>query len=450
MFTHPRKLNKLRHSDLRSLAQVLCINNTKLGDANINELIRRMISLLPQDLHDSFFSRLPTLIGVGAITCPTHKGLNRHLIENALDLIKREIALQNDVLHEFSGLLEQEVKTILRSLRAIQGIWTRPSSTLGAEIAGAWAFQINKCKACILSRICADRDALQNLRTSLLSRSREKHPPPKLLRFMEECISQHGGFKSDMFYNSGENAHAFKAARNAARKAKAQPKSSARRQGKGHDSEIDPSGDPSEDNYRIGVSIKHTAWSEVVNFHNVVGLHPPTANVKKVLTVEQQAGALNLLTTHDSPGHIGLFVPVLDAPPMLCLPEATQYHGHTRQEIGSGHPLRQQPIRRYWEDGTHISSQVNRPLNSPRWEVWAKGNGNDQCHPGDVAERHLSSSPSHRVSDHAVGWYDTLSISGEIDDIEYSDSEYSNRETLLPSPPLSPTATTSRIPHGYI
>ncbi|KAJ5682992.1 hypothetical protein N7462_006157 [Penicillium macrosclerotiorum] len=118
--------------------------------------------------------------------------LNEGVCENLLSLAQREVTTHFRQLDAFPGLIGPGEAEILRSLRALKGMWAKPSNEPIAP--GAWPYQINGCPACIMARIGSDKAAVQNLQVVLRSRTRTRteHRPCRLTRFINACIDHFG------------------------------------------------------------------------------------------------------------------------------------------------------------------------------------------------------------------------------------------------------------------
>ncbi|KAJ5578771.1 uncharacterized protein N7459_007735 [Penicillium hispanicum] len=135
--------------------------------------------------------------------CDLHRALNIDVITNIFHLVQQEITTnfrQLDAYPELVGPIEAQ---ILVNLRALKGMWTRP--TMNHPVApGAWPYQINGCAACILARIASHRDIIRDLRVVLQSRTRtrKKHRPCQLMMFVDECINQFGADDAAELYGT--------------------------------------------------------------------------------------------------------------------------------------------------------------------------------------------------------------------------------------------------------
>jgi hypothetical protein len=212
-------VDELTRRDMTLLAQILHTGPSDQG--RISEA-RYLIKNLPEHLRQKPLFCLDLLRS--STICSMHKGLNRRVIKHVFALLKREVSSHLKVIYKFSNAVEWSEYSILESLRAINGMWTTPSKT---STLGTWAFQTNKCKACILSRVALNTIALQDLRTALLSRNQTKkpNPPPRLLSLVEELINVFDAeIRLRIYYNSGEAGLSLKGTRKTALKMKSRSK----------------------------------------------------------------------------------------------------------------------------------------------------------------------------------------------------------------------------------
>jgi hypothetical protein len=138
--------------------------------------------------------------------CGVHKGLNGDLLSDILSLVRREVTTMFRQFDKYPELIQPVESDILVSLRALKGMWTKPS--LDNPVASqALPYQINRCSACILARIAADGEMIRNLRVVLQSRTRTRrnHRAPTLMVFVDECIRQFGGDDADELFGTASN-----------------------------------------------------------------------------------------------------------------------------------------------------------------------------------------------------------------------------------------------------
>ena len=163
-------------------------------------------------------SLVPQRLAPSARVCELHRGLNAHVVGDIFSLVVVEVTTHFRVMDEFIEVVPKEERCVMSRLKAVQGMWSASSS---ASQEG-WPIQHNRCEACMLSRIAADKGTLCDLRMTLLSRTRtkRKHRAPSLLSFVDACIGQHESWVIDLFYYSGQRAYGLKAARKAAVRAR--------------------------------------------------------------------------------------------------------------------------------------------------------------------------------------------------------------------------------------
>ncbi|EAW07158.1 uncharacterized protein ACLA_018620 [Aspergillus clavatus NRRL 1] len=227
---YPLMVTDLSKSELKMLIYVLNLqfvvrhtcDNTGRVLERCDEPVHNEIKRLPSDLRKSLIlGILPKSIIRTAVMCPTHQALNPYIIGDILCLVKKEVTVHLDIIHWYSNNLDQSHRNLVRALQSIQGMWSLvPPDNRPPPIAPA-AYQPNECEACILGRVVREPMHLQNLRVTLISRTRTKakHRAPKLLAFVDQAINQYGDHALDLWHASGQAAFDFKLARKAAIKA---------------------------------------------------------------------------------------------------------------------------------------------------------------------------------------------------------------------------------------
>lgn len=216
---YPLRATDLSPADLELLTEVLHIDAAVGGRAE-NKIFER-INKLPVHLRRSMAYRLvPGSIAPATPICSLHKGINPYVVADIFELVVDEVTLQFKCMEHHPELVPPEQTQVMATLKAIQGMWLEPSRARPMP-PETWPFEVNECRACMLSRIAADRDILCNFRTTLLSRTRttKKHKAPRLLAFVDECIARHSAWVVDLCYYSGQRAYALKDVRKAACKA---------------------------------------------------------------------------------------------------------------------------------------------------------------------------------------------------------------------------------------
>ncbi|KAL4770244.1 hypothetical protein BDW60DRAFT_209184 [Aspergillus nidulans var. acristatus] len=195
---YPLKLPNLSQADLQALIEVLAIEPPRPGPPlygeNIKQQIQEAVNKLPPALRKRPLIFSSSTSAPGATLCITHKRLNQYIISHIFRLIQREVEDHLDVITQrypgYPDSLESHVFSIVRNLQSLRGLWWDHASSRSPPIDPV-PYQRNKCEACIISRIIASPGALQDLRTALLSRTRERcsyRLPPKLTRFVDGAL----------------------------------------------------------------------------------------------------------------------------------------------------------------------------------------------------------------------------------------------------------------------
>ncbi|KAL2006888.1 hypothetical protein VTN00DRAFT_9556 [Thermoascus crustaceus] len=212
---YPLRIEDLWSNDLKLLTFILHTDITSVDPRqkpDAENRVRNRIDELPLRLRDLWIFRLiPNFAIRGAKVCEVHRDLNRPVIHHIFRLVRREVGEHLNVLKEFQGLVGQKGE-IVRRLCAIEGMWTM-SAPMHAAPWLPWDFQTDKCEACMLARIAANQEALENLRIVLLSRNptRSPRPPPRLIRWVEACMGQYSpGEIQRLWYDSSKKAYPMK------------------------------------------------------------------------------------------------------------------------------------------------------------------------------------------------------------------------------------------------
>lgn len=237
--SHPGSVDMLDRSELRKLTQVLHLDNTGVMQTEYIPRIENLIQNLPKRLRRSrplslSFKNLP------ADLCELHSRLNADVISNIFNFVQMEVTQHFHLFEQWPELCHPVEAEVLRRLRAIKGMWTKPGST-PEPIPNGWPYQVNGCRACMLARVASDMDALRNLRVVILSRTRTRknHRPRTLMGFVDECINQSREEEAEQIYNiSNQLAFGMKAARKACTRAEFQKRGLAPRR-KHHRSDND-------------------------------------------------------------------------------------------------------------------------------------------------------------------------------------------------------------------
>lgn len=217
--TYPRPSTEITKSEMKMLTEVLHLDNTAYGGLSLEYQIQELIKGLPKDLKKKANSRGGE--SSSRDLCDIHRSLNHYLVDDIIRLIKREVTSHFRQLDAYPELIEAMEAEILHRLRALKGLWTKPSPD-GPVAPKAWPYQINECAACILARIASDKDALRNLRIVIQSRTRTRknHRPRELNLFVDHCINRFDSVEAEELYSTASQlAFGMKRARKACVKA---------------------------------------------------------------------------------------------------------------------------------------------------------------------------------------------------------------------------------------
>lgn len=214
---HALSIEELTRQDIRDLALVL--HHNVQGNPETRRQIIALIEALPHYVQRSkVFNLLPAPLGIcppGAKCCALHKRLNGHVIRSIYSLVTYEIGERLDKFAANLVGLSAEQRSIIQSLRELHSMWLKHDEYQQKFLVWPqlkWHLQEDGCEACILARIAQNSVVLTNLRTILLSRTRTRtpHPPPRLIRWVEESMRCHGPRSIDMFMRSGGDAVSLK------------------------------------------------------------------------------------------------------------------------------------------------------------------------------------------------------------------------------------------------
>ncbi|KAL4999125.1 hypothetical protein BDV10DRAFT_200779 [Aspergillus recurvatus] len=195
---YPLKVPDLRQADLQALIEVLAIEPPRpaspLYGENTKQQIQESIKKLPSSLRKKSLIFSSSASVPAATLCTTHKRLDQYIIGHIFRLIQREVEDHLDIITKrhpgYPESLQYHVLKIVRNLQSLRGLWWDLQSSRNPPIDPV-PFQQNKCEACMISRAIASPGALRDLRTALLSRTRERcsyRPPPKLSRFIDGAL----------------------------------------------------------------------------------------------------------------------------------------------------------------------------------------------------------------------------------------------------------------------
>lgn len=143
--------------------------------------------------------------------CPLHQTLNRPVLLSMFRWVRHEIgvAIPATLLPLVrEGRLRAEVRALFVRLRKVGAMWHTPaaySAMYGAEAEDRWAEQVDRCPACVLSRMGGDAETLVALRAGMLARSRSVMVrESRRMRFVEALIER--GFEEERSVKMMEDA----------------------------------------------------------------------------------------------------------------------------------------------------------------------------------------------------------------------------------------------------
>ncbi|KAJ5703295.1 hypothetical protein N7493_011684 [Penicillium malachiteum] len=186
---YPHSVTELTRGEMARLTEAL---HTTMGESQRRTTAQAQgfIQDLPRRLRAKRISL--TSLGLKAISiCHLHKPMNTELLEHTLCLIQREVTACLRPFDNYPNQVSLTDAAVLDRLRAIRGMWIKPAADLPV-MPGLWPYQIDQCAGCMLSRVISDKDALCNLRATLISRThvRKNHQPRRLMAFIEESINR--------------------------------------------------------------------------------------------------------------------------------------------------------------------------------------------------------------------------------------------------------------------
>ncbi|KAJ5924226.1 hypothetical protein N7466_008413 [Penicillium verhagenii] len=195
------------------LTEILHINTTTSPQI---QQVQRLIKVLPKRLLRQRVSLTGLSIRSSGL-CDLHRPMNSDVLGSILSLVQREVTQCFQPFDRHPELVGPTETYMLGKLRAVRGMWTRPG--VGSPTAaGAWAYQINECAACMLGRVALQKESVLLLRVALQSRTRtgRTHRPRKLMIFVDECMNRFShGDAEEIFSISSNLAYRMKATRRA-------------------------------------------------------------------------------------------------------------------------------------------------------------------------------------------------------------------------------------------
>lgn len=234
-------MSDLDSSDIESLARILTqpVDSFHGSGAGPSEsefyqrllqsrkrVVKDLIHELPPHLRRPMFHNLRLFGGRGRTGdsspfCEIHSELNADIIRMIFCFLEVEVGMRLNTLASNLSLLSLEQMKLVRDLRSLHSLWYPPElygQTFFDSPQSKWTFQADRCKACMLARVGADKVTLTQLRITLLARRQRKRREPRLLRWVDGCI----GWKShaqEVINESKEKAKSLKRARRRARRA---------------------------------------------------------------------------------------------------------------------------------------------------------------------------------------------------------------------------------------
>ncbi|KAL4900917.1 hypothetical protein BDW74DRAFT_88708 [Aspergillus multicolor] len=217
---YPLTMSGLSEDDSQALIAALVIEPPRaappLYGETTKQRIQEAIKKLSPTLRKKTLIFSPSTPVPAATLCTIHKRLNHDIIGHIFRLIQREVEDHQDTItqwyHGYPESLPPVVLELVLSLQSLQGMWRGHDDSRRGH-----PFQQNKCEACMISRVIADRNALRDLRAALLARTRERYsyrPPPKLSRFVDAALyHRHGESLQSIIPESKELSSRLKRAR---------------------------------------------------------------------------------------------------------------------------------------------------------------------------------------------------------------------------------------------
>ncbi|QKX61582.1 uncharacterized protein TRUGW13939_08734 [Talaromyces rugulosus] len=211
-------MSDLSRNDIKTLA--LCLYNDPTLHDSDHDKIRSLITHLPNHLRDPKFTSIITEPRHAAKPCLVHAGIASLVVSSLFTSLQKQVDESVPLLKERYGLcFGPEEIYLLERMTIIEGMWSPPTARTGPTKMRYWDYQVNKCQACMISRVAADSSALRDMRTLLLATidSSTKTPEsrllpnhPTLLSFINEWISLNSR-SDELFYFSGIQAGSIKA-----------------------------------------------------------------------------------------------------------------------------------------------------------------------------------------------------------------------------------------------
>jgi hypothetical protein len=217
IFSHI-KMSELSRNDIKTLA--LCLYNDPTLHDSDHDKIRSLISHLPNHLRDPKFASIIAEPRHAAKPCLVHQGIASLVVFCLFTSLQNQVDESVLLLKKRYGpYFGPEEMYMLERIIIIEGMWSPPTARTGPTKMRYWDYQVNKCQACMVSRVAADASALRDMRTLILatidssaksSDSRLLPNHPTLLSFINEWISLNSR-SDELFYFSGIQAGSIKA-----------------------------------------------------------------------------------------------------------------------------------------------------------------------------------------------------------------------------------------------
>lgn len=341
--TYPGLVRELSRREVRMLTQILHPDNTGSSFHQV-PLIEQLIQSLPKSLRRQRPLSLRRIRSSGL--CEVHKRLNADLMKDILSLVQSEVTTKFRPLDLYPELVPPVEGDILARLRALQGMWTKPS--MNDPVAPkALPYQINGCPACMLARIAADSEIIRDLRVVLQSRTRTRknHRAPALMVFVDECIRQFGDDEADELFGTASNlAFQMKVIRKACVKARYRDNKHSRR----HMRKPRVDGRPTAPSPEPSRSSLHSRGRSLY-------LHPKSS-VARVSSYEPPPGANNSTASTHSWGDVERELSMIKTCRQIA--NETPYSRATPVPEARVAPLRISKVESRFEEQSHSRTKV--------------------------------------------------------------------------------------------
>lgn len=213
------KMSQLSRSDAKTLA--LCLYDDPTRHDADHDKIRSLITSLPCHLRDSKLASIFAEPHHTVKPCLVHEGIAPLVVSYLFTSLQKEVVDSVPLLKKYGPYLGPEEIYILERVITIEGMWSPPTARTEPPKFRYWDYQVNKCQACMVSRIASDASALRDMRILILASidsSPTSHDPrllpnhPTTLSFVNEWISL-SSRADELFYLSGIQSASIKAAK---------------------------------------------------------------------------------------------------------------------------------------------------------------------------------------------------------------------------------------------